>query len=132
LAKARRIRMTRKKVMVVDDEKNVLDLVGMILEVEGYEVSKVNDGIECLDTIEEVNPDLVLLDVRMPGMNGWIVFKKLKENPRTKDIPVAMLTVMAHPRDEERALNELGVDDYITKPFTPDDLVRRVQKLLSS
>ena len=72
--------MSRKKVMVVDDEKNVLDLVGMILEVEGYEVFKANDGIECLDTIEEVNPDLVLLDVRMPGMNGWIVFEKLKEN----------------------------------------------------
>ncbi|MCJ2555888.1 MAG: response regulator [Candidatus Thermoplasmatota archaeon] len=123
--------MSKQKVMVVDDEKNVLDLVGMILEAEGYEVSKANDGIECLDTIDEVNPDLVLLDVRMPGMNGWIVFEKLKENPRTKDIPVAMLTVMAHPRDRERALNELGVDDYITKPFAPDDLVRRVKKLLS-
>jgi len=123
--------MSRKKVMVVDDEKNVLDLVGMILQVEGYEVSKANDGIECLDTIEEVNPDLVLLDVKMTRMDGWMVFEKLKENPRTKDIPVAMLTVMAHLKDKERALNELGVDDYITKPFAPDDLVRRVQKLLS-
>ena len=123
--------MASKKILVVDDEQNILDLVEMILKVEGYRVSKARDGPECLDVIEEVSPDLVLLDVNMPGMNGWGVYEKLKENPRTKDIPIAMFTVRAHPGEIERALNAVGVEDYITKPFDPDELVRRVAKLLS-
>ncbi|MEE9489888.1 MAG: response regulator, partial [Thermoplasmata archaeon] len=85
----------------------------------------------CFDVIEEVSPDLVLLDVNMPGMNGWGVYEKLRENPRTKDIPIAMFTVRAHPGEIGKALGAIGVEDYITKPFDPDELVRRVAKLLS-
>lgn len=123
--------MVRKKVMVVDDEENILDLVEMILEAEDYEVSKASSGDECLDRVGKENPDLILLDIMMPKKDGWVVYKELKENPRTKDIPVAMLTVKAKTIDKEMALDVIGVEDYITKPFTPDELVHRVQRLLS-
>lgn len=124
--------MSKKKIMVVDDEPNILDLVEMILEAEGHEVSKVRSGAECIDGIQKENPDLVLLDIMMPEMDGWVVYRKLKENPKTKGIPVAMLTVKARTIDKDMALELIGVDDYITKPFTPDELVERVDKLLSS
>lgn len=123
--------MARKKIMVVDDEPNILDLVEMILKAEDYEISKARSGAECIGRIGEENPDLVLLDIMMPEMDGWVVYRKLKENPKTKDIPVAMLTVKAQTIDKEMALDVIGVEDYITKPFTPDELVQRVQKLLS-
>lgn len=124
--------MAEKKILVVDDEQNILDLVGMILEAEGYEVSKAKSGDECVGTIQEENPDLILLDIMMPGMDGWVVYRKLKEDPSTRDIPIAMLTVRAHTIDKEMALDVIGVEDYITKPFSPEDLVRRVRKLLST
>jgi two-component system response regulator VicR len=123
--------MTKKRVLVVDDEPNILDLVGMILETEGYEVSKAQSGSECMTRIGKENPDLVLLDIMMPEMDGWVVYRKLKENPETKDIPVAMLTVKAGTIDKDMAMEVIGVDDYITKPFTPDELLERVHKLLS-
>lgn len=123
--------MAKKKIMVVDDEQNILDLVEMILEAEDYEVSKVRNGDECLNRIRKESPDLVLLDIMMPKKDGWVVYRELKENPKTKDIPVAMLTVKAQTIDKEMALDVIGVEDYITKPFTPDELVQRVGKLLS-
>ncbi|MFQ5884227.1 MAG: response regulator transcription factor [Thermoplasmata archaeon] len=122
--------MAKKKILVVDDEKNIVDLVGLILEAEGYEVSKAVSGTEGISKSQKEKPDLVLLDIMMPEMDGWVVYRKLKENPKTKDIPVAMLTVKAQTVDKEMALDVIGVEDYITKPFTPEELVERVQKLL--
>lgn len=124
--------MAKKRILVVDDEQNILDLVGVILEAEGYEVSKARSGDECVGAIQEVHPHLILLDIMMPGMDGWVVYRKLKEDPSTRDIPIAMLTVKAHTINKEMALDVIGVEDYITKPFNAEDLVRRVRKLLSS
>ncbi|TET90420.1 MAG: response regulator transcription factor [Methanomassiliicoccales archaeon] len=122
--------MAKKKILVVDDEKNIVDLVGMILEAEGFDVSKAMSGPEGISKTQKEKPDLVLLDIMMPEMDGWVVYRKLKENPKTKNIPVAMLTVKAQTIDKEMALDVIGVEDYITKPFTPEELVERVQKLL--
>ncbi len=122
--------MARKKIMVVDDEPNILNLVGMILEAENYDVMKVRCGSECIASAEKEIPDLILLDIMMPKMDGWVVYRELKKNPETRDIPVAMLTVKAKTIDKEMALNVVGVEDYITKPFTPDELVERVRRLL--
>ncbi|MEE9224072.1 MAG: response regulator [Thermoplasmata archaeon] len=123
--------MAKKKIVVVDDEQNILDLVGMILEAEGFSVSKALNGTEGIRMAQEEHPDLVLLDIMMPEMDGWVVYRKLKEDSKTKDIPVAMLTVKAQTIDKEMALDVIGVEDYITKPFTPDELVERVQKLVT-
>ncbi|MCJ2562572.1 MAG: response regulator [Candidatus Thermoplasmatota archaeon] len=82
------------------------------------------------DTGSTPTPDL--LDIMMPGMDGWVVYRKLKEDPSTRDIPIAMLTVKARTINKEMALDVIGVEDYITKPFNAEDLVRRVRKLLSS
>ncbi|MEE9115711.1 MAG: response regulator [Thermoplasmata archaeon] len=123
--------MAKKKIVVVDDEQNILDLVGMILEAEGFTVSKALNGTEGIKMAQEEHPDLVLLDIMMPEMDGWVVYRKLKEDSKTKDIPVAMLTVKAQAIDKEMALDVIGVEDYITKPFTPDELVERVQKLVA-
>lgn len=122
--------MVKKKILVVDDEPNILNLVGMILEAEDYEVTKAECGSDCITSAEKQKPDLILLDIMMPEMDGWVVYRKLKENPETKDIPIAMLTVKAQAIDKEMALNVIGVEDYITKPFTPDELVQRVQRLV--
>ncbi len=123
--------MVKKKIVVVDDEQNILDLVGMILEAEGFMVSKALNGTEGIKMAQKEHPDLVLLDIMMPEMDGWVVYRKLKEDAKTKDIPVAMLTVKAQTIDKEMALDVIGVEDYITKPFTPDELVERVQKLVT-
>lgn len=123
--------MAKKKIVVVDDEQNILDLVGMILEAEGFTVSKALNGTEGIKMAQKEHPDLVLLDIMMPEMDGWVVYRKLKEDKKTKDIPVAMLTVKAQTIDKEMALDVIGVEDYITKPFTPDELVERVQKLVT-
>lgn len=123
--------MAKKKIVVVDDEQNILDLVGMILEAEGFTVSKALSGTEGIKMAQKEHPDLVLLDIMMPEMDGWVVYRKLKEDSKTKDIPVAMLTVKAQTIDKEMALDVIGVEDYITKPFTPDELVERVQKLVT-
>lgn len=123
--------MAKKKIVVVDDEQNILDLVGMILEAEGFTVSKALNGTEGIKMAQKEHPDLVLLDIMMPEMDGWVVYRKLKEDSKTKNIPVAMLTVKAQTIDKEMALDVIGVEDYITKPFTPDELVERVQKLVT-
>lgn len=124
--------MAKKKILIVDDEQNILNLIEMILETEDFEVSKAKSGAECITRAQEEIPDLILLDIIMPETDGWEVYRNLKEDPKTKHIPVAMLTVKANTIDKDMALEVIGVEDYITKPFTPEELVERVRKLLSS
>ncbi len=121
-----------KTVVVVDDEPRILDLVEKILSAEGYEVVKASSGQKCLDYVTRKTPDLILLDIRMPEKDGWMVYRELRADRRTKDIPIAMLTVKANTIDRDIALDVLEVDDYITKPFSPEDLASRVKNLLGS
>lgn len=115
-----------KRILIVDDEQDLLDLVGLILEDHGYEVDTALTGDAALNRLRKEPFDLVLLDIMMPGMDGWEVLKILKLDTRTCDIPVAMLTCKTDTRDKLFGLQE-GAVDYITKPFSPEELISRVE-----
>jgi len=119
------------KIMIVDDEPDVVDLVKLVLKSEGYEVVTANSGKEALEKMVKEMPDLVLLDIMMPQMDGWEVYNHIKSNTKTKDIPVAMLTAKSQSIDKMIGLHVVQVDDYITKPFGRAELLERVKKILS-
>lgn len=119
-----------KRIMIVDDEPDTVDLVKLVLETEGYETTAVYSGQEALEKINVERPDLVLLDIMMPQLDGWAVRKEIVENEDTKDIPVVMLTAKAQPLDKMIGLHVVGVTDYITKPFGRQELIDRVKKVL--
>ena len=119
-----------EKIMVVDDEPDVVDLVKLVLESDGFAVITAYSGKECLEKIEKDVPDLVLLDIMMPQMDGWEVYRSIKSRPKTKDVPVAMLTAKSQSIDKMIGLHVVKVDDYITKPFGRSELLERVKKIL--
>lgn len=121
----------KKRIMVVDDEEDILTLVKEILEGEGYQVICVDNGEEAVIKAVEMHPDLILLDIMMPGMDGWEVVKLLKEHESTKGIPVAFLTCKGDLRDKIMALQE-GASHYITKPFTPQKLIDDVRTIFEA
>lgn len=116
----------KKLILVVDDEARMARFVRMNLELEGYRVSTVANGMEALTVVREELPDLVLLDVMMPGMDGYETLEHIRQ---TSSVPVIMLTVKAEEEDKVRGL-ELGADDYVTKPFSPRELASRVKAAL--
>jgi two-component system KDP operon response regulator KdpE len=115
-----------KLILVVDDEPRMIQFIRMNLELEGYRVLQASNGLEALDKIRDELPDLVILDVMMPDLDGFETLRLLRE---TSDVPVIMLTVKAEEDDIVRGLR-LGADDYVTKPFSPRELSSRVQALL--
>lgn len=119
------------KIMIVDDEPDVVDLVKLVLKSEGYDVVTAYSGKEALEKVGKEMPDLVLLDIMMPQMDGWEVYNHIKANPKTKDIPVAMLTAKSQSIDKMIGLHVVQVDDYITKPFGRSELLERVKKILA-
>ena len=121
--------MAKDKILVIDDEEDILDLVEYNLKQNGYKVSCIATGEEVLGAVGSFNPDLILLDLMLPGVDGFDVCKDLKSQPETKDIPVIMLTAKSEDIDVVTGL-ELGADDYITKPFSPRILVARVRAIL--
>lgn len=121
--------MDRETILVVDDEKDILDLVGYNLEQEGYNIIKAVDGSYALKMIEKKRPDLIVLDLMLPKLSGTEVCKIIKKNDETSNIPIIMLT--AKTDEIDRVLGfELGADDYVTKPFSPRELVLRVKAVL--
>jgi DNA-binding response OmpR family regulator len=120
----------KSKVLIVDDEKDILELVGLILSEQGMIVLQAQDGLSALEIARKEKPDLILLDIMMPEIDGWEVLKILKIEEHTKDIPVAMLTCKTETRDKVLGIQE-GAVDYITKPFAPEDLIVRVQDMLA-
>lgn len=116
-------------VLIVDDERDILDLVALNLNRAGFETLAAADGLTALEVAKKKQPDLILLDLMLPGMDGYAVFKKLKRDARTRPIPVLMLTAKGQQGDKIAGL-ELGADDYVTKPFSPRELVLRVENLL--
>ena len=125
-----------QKILVVDDDPDILDAVTMILESQGYQVVTARDGIEGLANLKAEKPDLMVLDLLMPKMDGWAVCKELQD-PRWskyKDIPILILTSVREEASRRRYELETGleldVDDYVEKPFSPDVLLERVSKLL--
>jgi Response regulators consisting of a CheY-like receiver domain and a winged-helix DNA-binding domain len=118
------------RIMVVDDEPDVVDLVKLVLESDGFDVVTAYSGKEALEKIDKDLPDLVLLDIMMPGMDGWEVYSRIRANPKTKDVPVAMLTAKSQSIDKMIGLHVVKVDDYITKPFGRSELLERVKRIL--
>jgi diguanylate cyclase (GGDEF)-like protein len=113
------------RVLVVDDEKNILDIIKFNLDVEGYEVVTTRDGEEALRLVRELNPDLILCDIMMPELDGLEVCRQLKADGRTNHIPVVMLSARTQAQDKVASI-EAGADDFITKPFDFSDLVARI------
>jgi len=117
------------RVLIAEDESDVLDLVSFNLHRESIETIPAKDGIVAIELALKELPDLILLDLMLPGRDGFSVFKELRLDSRTKDIPVLMLTAKAQLEDVIAGL-ELGADDYLTKPFSPKELILRVKALL--
>jgi two-component system KDP operon response regulator KdpE len=117
---------TGKLILVVDDEPRMIQFIRMNLELEGYRVMQAGNGLDALDKVRDELPDLVILDVMMPDLDGFETLRILRE---TSDVPVIMLTVKSDEDDIVRGLG-LGADDYVTKPFSPRELSSRVQALL--
>jgi two-component system phosphate regulon response regulator PhoB len=116
-------------VLVVDDETDILDLIGFNLQRQGLTVLTAENGIEAVRIAKDRSPDMIVLDLMLPGKDGFTVYKELRADPRTSGIPVLMLTAKGELNDRIAGL-ELGADDYVTKPFSPKELVLRVKALL--
>ena len=118
-----------QRVLVVEDEVDIADLIMFNLQRAGYEVLKAHDGIAGAETAIRERPDLVVLDLMLPGRDGYSVFREIRRDARTSHIPVIMLTARAQTEDRIQGL-EAGADDYLTKPFSPKELVLRVNAIL--
>lgn len=119
----------KPRILIVEDEAPVVTLLRYNLEREGYEVDAAGDGEEALVAVDENPPDLILLDWMLPEVSGIEVARRLRRGPKTKSIPVIMLTARSEEADTVRGL-EAGADDYLTKPFSPAELLARVRALL--
>lgn len=118
------------KVLVVDDEPNIVLSLEFLMEQAGFEVVTAEDGEQALARVNDSQPDLLLLDISLPGISGFDVLERLRSEAATAQLPIIMLT--AHGRDVEREKGmALGADDYITKPFSTQSLVEKVKALLS-
>lgn len=120
-----------KKIVYIEDEQEMIDLVRLILGRKGYEVIGANGGREGLRIIRELLPELVLLDLMMPDVDGWDVYQRLKSDETTRSIPVIVITAKAQNIDKVLGLHIAKVDDYIAKPFTPQELLDSVQDIIS-
>ncbi|MDD3237876.1 MAG: response regulator transcription factor [Candidatus Gastranaerophilales bacterium] len=117
------------KILVVDDDEAINELIKINLELAGYTVFSAPDGIKGFAICKQENPDIVILDVMMPEVDGYTVAKRIRENPPTKDIPILMLTAMGMLQDKVKGF-DIGVDDYLVKPFEMEELLARVKALL--
>lgn len=118
-----------KKVLVVDDHQDAINILTLILKKGGYDPVSAKDGVEALQKINEENPDLVLLDVMMPKMDGYEVCQAVKANPGSRHIPILMLSAKTDPASKLRG-RELGAADYLTKPINPTEILKKVKEYL--
>ncbi|RMF90813.1 MAG: response regulator [Methanobacteriota archaeon] len=126
-------RRNRKKlIMVVDDEPEILFIVKSVLSKHGYTVVESRSGEECLKELEHLLPDMILLDIAMPGIDGWEVCRKIKEKERTKKIPVSMLSIFSDKTHIERSLHYAGADHHMKKPIEFSELLHTVDSMLSN
>jgi len=121
-----------KCILCVEDEPEMIDLMRLILGRRGFEVKGAAGGVEGLRIMREELPDLVLLDLMMPDMDGWEVYQQMKADERTKNIPVIVVTAKAQSIDKVLGLHIAKVDDYLAKPFSPQDLMNSVERVLKA
>lgn len=122
---------TVRRVLCIEDEPEMIDLIRLILERKGFEVSGASGGEEGIQMVKRDKPDLVLLDLMMPFVDGWEVYQQMKSDEATKNIPVIVITAKAQSIDKVLGLHIAKVDDYIAKPFRPKDLVSSVERVLA-
>ena len=120
-----------RKIVHIEDEPDMIDLVKLILSRKGYQVIGAEGGQEGLDAVREHKPDLVLLDLMMPDIEGWDVYQQLRAHEETQDIPVIVVTAKAQNIDKVLGLHIAKVDEYIPKPFSPQELLDAIEKVLS-
>ena len=118
-------------VVCIEDEPDMIDLIRLILKRKGYDVIGANGGEAGIEAIKKNNPDLILLDLMMPDMDGWEVYQQIKADPAIESIPVIIVTAKAQSIDKVLGLQIAKVDDYITKPFSPQELVDSIERILS-
>ena len=121
--------MDRKRILVVDDEIYIVHILEFTLTMEGYEVLTAADGEEALRRLEQDRPDLVVLDIMMPKVDGYEVLRRIRADEEFRQLPVILLSAKGRPVDRETGL-EIGADDYIVKPFSPRRLLEKIQDLL--
>src|SRR5215203_1221579 len=119
-----------KCILCIEDEPEMIDLIRLILGRRWFEVKGATGGVEGLQMIRDEKPDLILLDLMMPDMDGWEVYQQIKADEKTKDIPVVVVTAKAQSIDKVLGLHIAKVDDYIAKPFSPQDLLNSVERVL--
>ena len=119
-----------KCILCVEDEPEMIDLIRLILGRRGFEVIGATGGVEGLKMVREQKPDLVLLDLMMPDMDGWEVYQQIKADEKTKGIPVIVVTAKAQSIDKVLGLHIAKVDDYIAKPFGPQELMDSVERII--
>lgn len=119
-----------KRIMIVDDEEDIRVSVSQIFEISGYEVTKAEDGNDCLNKLKHAIPNLVILDIMMPGMNGWDVAARIKENSKWSKIPIVFLT--AKGDEMSIGMGGLASEEYIVKPFNIIKLKEKVEKILNN
>jgi DNA-binding response OmpR family regulator len=122
--------VTKKKILVVEDEESLLKLQSILLTIRGYTVEGATDGQAALEAVETMNPDLILLDIMLPKIDGFEVCRQVKANEATRHIPVVMLTAKKS-RDDRVMGDQVGADLYITKPFKTSMVIESIQRLLS-
>lgn len=120
-----------RRLVYIEDEEEMIDLVRLILVRRGFTVIGANGGREGLDIVRRESPDLVLLDLMMPDMDGWDVYQQMKADETIRDIPVIVVTAKAQSIDKVLGLTIAKVEDYISKPFSPQELLDSVEKVLS-
>jgi two-component system, OmpR family, response regulator VicR len=119
-----------RRIVYIEDDQEMIDLVLLILNRRGYDVEGAHGGRAGLDLVSQNPPDLILLDLMMPGMDGWEVYQQLKANDNTRSIPVIIVTAKAQPIDRVVGLHVAKVEDYVTKPFRPQELVESIERVL--
>ena len=123
--------MANEKILCIEDEPQMIDLIRLILETGGYRVVAAQGGEEGLEKMRSEQPDLILLDIMMPEMDGGDVYHRMQQEPELIQIPVIVVTAKAAPIDKVLWMNVAQVDDYVTKPFGPDDLLTSVERVLA-
>jgi DNA-binding response OmpR family regulator len=127
---------TRPKLLVVDDDPDILDAITTILGTQPYSIDTARDGVECMDKVREDTPDLIILDLLMPRKDGFAVVRELRQNPKYAKVPILILTSVREDASRRRYELETGlamdVQDYVEKPISPMELIDRVKSLLES
>ncbi|GAB4459133.1 MAG: hypothetical protein Kow0070_13740 [Anaerolineales bacterium] len=118
------------KILIAEDERDIRDLIAFTLRFAGHEVFAATNGEEAVDMAPKVNPDLILMDVRMPRMTGYEACRAIKQNPSLKDIPVVFLSAKGQESEIQQGL-DAGAEEYLLKPFAPDQLTARIKAILA-